>query len=38
MLYMRVQWLSRRVLDVRQRGSGFEPHQRHCNVSLSKIH
>ena len=30
------QWLSGRVLDSRQRGSGFEPHRRHCVVSLSK--
>ena len=32
------QWLSGRVLDARPRGSGFKPHQRHCVVSLSKIH
>ena len=30
------QWLSGRVLDSRQRGHGFKPHQRHCVVSLSK--
>ena len=30
-----VQWLSGRVLDSRQRGHVFEPHQRHCVVSLS---
>ena len=30
------QWLSGRVLDSRQRGRGFEPHRRHCVVSLSK--
>ena len=30
------QWLSGRVLDSRPRGSGFEPHRRHCVVSLSK--
>ena len=30
------QWLSGRVLDSRPRGCGFEPHQRHCVVSLSK--
>ena len=30
------QWLSGRVLDSRQRGRGFEPHWRHCVVSLSK--
>ena len=26
------------VLDSRQRDSGFEPHQRHCVMSLSKTH
>ena len=31
-----VQWLSGRVLDSRPRGRGFEPHQHHCVVSLSK--
>ena len=30
------QWLSSRVLDLRLRGRGFEPHRRHCVVSLSK--
>ena len=30
------QWLSGRVLDSRQKGRGFEPHRRHCVVSLSK--
>ena len=30
--------LSGRVLDSRLRGCGFEPHQRHCIVSLSKTH
>ena len=33
---MGVQWLSGRVLDSRPRGHGFEPHWRHCVVSLSK--
>ena len=33
-----VQWLSGKVLDLRQRGRGFEPHRRHCVVSLSKTH
>ena len=28
--------LSGRLLDSRQRGSRFEPHGRHCVVSLSK--
>ena len=32
------QWLSGRVLDSRLRGRGFEPHRRHCVVSLNKIH
>ena len=32
------QWLSGRVLDSRPRGPGFEPHRRHCFVSLSKTH
>ena len=30
------QWLIGRVLDSRPRGRGFEPHRRHCVVSLSK--
>ena len=30
------QWLSGRALDSRPRGRGFEPHRRHCVVSLSK--
>ena len=30
------QWLSGRVLDSRPRDRGFEPHRRHCVVSLSK--
>ena len=30
------QWLSDRVLDSRPKGRGFEPHQCHCVVSLSK--
>ena len=30
--------LSGRVLVSRLRGCGFEPHQRHCIVSLSKTH
>ena len=29
-------WLSGRVLDSRQRGCGFEPHQRHCVVVLEQ--
>ena len=33
---MGAQWLSGRVLDSRPRGLGFEPHRRHCVVSLSK--
>ena len=31
-----MQWLSGRVLDSRPKGRGFEPHWRHCVVSLSK--
>ena len=30
------QWLSGGVLDWRQRGRGFQPHQGNCIVSLSK--
>ena len=30
------QWLSGRVVDLRPRVGGFEFHQRHCPVSLSK--
>ena len=30
------QWLSGRVLDSRPKGRRFEPHWRHCLVSLSK--
>ena len=30
------QWLSGRVLDSRPRGCWFEPHRRHCPVSLTK--
>ena len=33
---MGAQWLSGRVLDSRPKGLGFEPHRRHCVVSLSK--
>ena len=32
------QWLSGRVLDSRPKDLGFEPHWRHCFVSLSKTH
>ena len=32
------QWLSGRVLDSRPKGRVFEPHWRHCLVSLSKTH
>ena len=31
-------WLSGGVLDLRPRGSGFEPHWRHCVLSLRKAH
>ena len=30
------QWLSGRVLDARPKGSGFEPHRRHCVVVLEQ--
>ena len=30
------QWLNGRVLDLRPKGRGFEPHRRHWVVSLSK--
>ena len=29
------QWLSGRVLDSRPKGRGFEPHRRHCILSLN---
>ena len=32
------QWLSGRALDQIHRDRGFEPHRRHCVVSLSKPH
>ena len=31
---MGAQWLGGRVLDLSPRGCGFEPHRRHCVVSL----
>ena len=34
--FVGAQWLSGRVLDSMPRGCGFEPHRRHCVVSLSK--
>ena len=34
--YLGAQWLSGRVLDSRPKGRRFEPHRRHCIVSLSK--
>ena len=34
--WMGAQWLSGRVLDSRPKGREFEPHRRHCVVSLSK--
>ena len=30
------QWLSGRVLDLRPKGPGFEPHRRHCVVVLEQ--
>ena len=35
---MGAQWLSGRVLVSRSIGYWFEPHRRHCIVSLSKTH
>ena len=32
------QWLTGRELDLRLRVCGFEPHLRHCVLSLSKTH
>ena len=32
------QWLSGRVLDLRLRGHGFQPHWSQCVVSLSRTH
>ena len=31
---MGAQWLSGRVVDLRPKGCGFEPHRRHCVMSL----
>ena len=36
LLCVGAQWLSGRVLASRPKGRGFEPHRRHCVVSLSK--
>ena len=37
LLYIQgAQWLSGRVLDSRPKGSGFEPHRRHCVVVLEQ--
>ena len=33
---MGAQWLNGKVLDLRPKGGGFEPHRRHYIVSLSK--
>ena len=30
------QWLSGRVLELRLRGCRFEPHRRHCVMSLAR--
>ena len=35
MFWLGAQWLSGRLLDLRPKGRGFEPHRRHCVVSLS---
>ena len=37
-IYKGAQRFSGRVLDSRPSGAGFEPHRRHCVVSLKKIH
>ena len=34
-LFLGAQWLNGRVLASRPKGRGFEPHRRHCFVSLS---
>ena len=34
--FVGAQWLSGRVLDSRPKGSGFEPHRRHCVVVLEQ--
>ena len=34
--YLGAQWFSGRALDSRPKGRVFEPHRRHCVVSLSK--
>ena len=34
--YEGAQWLSGRVFDSKPKGRWFEPHRRHCVVSLSK--
>ena len=35
-LFGGAQWHSGRVLDSRPKGSGFEPHRRHCVVVLEQ--
>ena len=37
-LNMGAQWLSGKVLDSSPRSHGFEPHRRHCVVSLNKTY
>ena len=34
--FLVAQWLSGRVLDSRQRGRGFKPHQHHCVMFLEQ--
>ena len=34
--FLGAHWLSGRVLDLRPRGRGFEPHRRHCVVILEQ--
>ena len=35
-IHMGAQWLSGRVLDLRLKGRGFEPHRSHCVVVLEQ--
>ena len=35
-LWQGAQWLSGKVLDLRLRGRGFEPHRRHCILVLEQ--
>ena len=37
-IYREAWWRSGRASDFEWRGPGFDPHKRHCVVSLSKMH